>query len=166
MTRIFLILSSVAFLVSCSGGRALEEIKMSSEEAPFFLKTAGEALRAPEYFRKMSGYEVKEAKGEKEISLAFDQRGKLIEKEEDVPIESLDKLVRSYIVTYIYNTYPKAKVVEIERRTNSEGVFIDVEIRDRSSPTGYWELSFNAEGKFVFKELENREPPNLIAQRP
>jgi hypothetical protein len=164
MINRFVILITLVSLGSCSHGSSLGDERLSAEEAPRFLKEAGKSFTGPEYFVKRFKYgkevfEVKEAEGEKETSVTLDDKGIFLEREEDISITDLDKLVRSYVVTYIHDEYPDAKIIELEKRMTPNNSFIDVEIRHDSSPSGYWELSFDARGKFVSREIENYDSP-------
>ena len=45
--------------------------------------------------------------------------------------------------------------MDVENRQTKTEYFIDVEIKDDSSSTGQWELTFTPQGKFLKQVLED-----------
>jgi hypothetical protein len=160
MTNFFLLL-----LIACSHTRTGDR-KLEKREVPSFLVDAARVLEDPEYYEKRFAngtilYEAKSS-GEMETSLSFDKKGNFLEKEQDVDFKDLPLSVRSTIVFYLGQEYQDFKIIEVEHKTTPSGSFVDVEIRHPSSPSGYWELTFSKDGKFVSREIEDYEEPQTL----
>lgn len=139
---------------------------LRTKDAPAFLVKAtpsGEDIEDVEYFiKKTNGvttYELKYEDHDEEVSMHFDETGKLLEKEEDIKFKSIDPEVKSLIRKYLATRFEKYKIVETELRTTDKNVqLIDVEVSHREQPTGLSELSFTLKGEFVSEELEDNPP--------
>ena len=102
-------------------------------------------------------------KNSREVSLSFSESGQMIESEEDMAMSDLAPEVAAAITQYIKTEYPGAAVLELEKRVDrNKQEFIDVEIRHRSSSSGYWELSFSPAGRYISRELEDVEIINTL----
>ncbi len=146
-------------LTACSSKIKEGDRRLKNQEIPSFLKSY-QSYNEVDFFQKIKKrkifYEVKYLEQEKEVSLKFNQDGVLVEEERDIRFDSLTPEQQSRIKSYLDQNYPEAKIHEVEVRLNKKKEkFIDVEIRHNSSPTRYWELSFDHEGNFVKKKLEN-----------
>lgn len=132
---------------------------LKKADAPAFLIKATESegkIDDVEYFIKehASGkktYEVKFEKDDEEVSMAFSEDGKLLEREEDISFKSLSQNVKDRLISHFDGKYKKYKIHETEIRTTDGKKFIDVEIFHDGEIT---ELSFTMDGEFVSEEKE------------
>ena len=104
--------------------------RLDARNVPTFLKSYRENSFAEFYKISKSSkvkFEVKFYEGQLQKSVTFDGNGKMLSMEKDIRPQDI----------------------------NSEGQhFIDVEVRENSSPSGSWEYIFNDKGIFVQKEIE------------
>ena len=135
---------------------------LRAKDVPTFLLEAtprGDEIEDVEYFIKKTNdsisYELKYEDHDEEISLHFNEDGKLLEKEQDIKFKSLDPEVKKLIRKYLSSRFNKYKIVETElRTTENQTQLIDVEVSHREKPTGLSELSFTLSGEFVSEEVE------------
>lgn len=150
----------IMIAVGCSNALISGDRKLhGSDIPPFMQKYQSKEYVKPEFYEKSStkhkSYEVKYLENGNEVSLAFDSVGKLIEKEVDTDMNGLPPGAKEKILAYIKNKYPGYLILEVElRQENQEEDFIDVEIRHKSSRSGYWELTFTPDGEYVSREVE------------
>ena len=160
MTKITLVLIMVLIAVGCSNARISGDRKLHGSEIPTFMqKYQSKEYVKPEFYEKSytkhKSYEVKYLENGNEVSLAIYSVGKLIEKEVDTDMNGLPPGAKEKIIAYIKNKYPGYLILEVElRQENQEEDFIDVEIRHKSSRSGYWELTFTPDGEYVSREVE------------
>lgn len=160
MTNTSLLLSILIFSNGCSYAPITGDRKLKGKEIPAFLSEYKKPeFHDAEFFEKSSlknkSYEVKYYHEGREVSLAFNHEGRLIEKEVDTDLNALPDDIRKKIVQYMDINYPGHVVLEVELRQEDQTQdFIDVEIRHKSSKSGYWELSFTPDGEYVSRELE------------
>lgn len=151
-------------ILGCSSTPKQGERSLSKDELPPFMRPYLSAeYRQVAFFEKTKNakkyYEIKFFRNEKEISLSFDENGNQIEREEDVTLDSLGTPIIDKIKEYLRIHYPDAVILEVELRTDEKSKsFIDIEIRHKSSPSGYWELSFTPDGSYVSREIEDYHP--------
>jgi hypothetical protein len=124
---------------------------------------SGDHIDDVEYFVKKTGkvktYELKYEEHDEEVSLHFDENGKLIEKEQDIKFNSLDANIKDLIRNHLDKRFAKYQIEETEIRTTAENLqLIDVEVSHSEKPTGLSELSFTLSGEFVSEEVENLSP--------
>lgn len=157
----------MSLFLSCSHKIKSGDRNLKKSERPEFLKQY-ETYRDVQFYEKVKKgvltYEVKyEDKKDHEVSMTFNEIGKLIETEKDLDYSELPLELRKKITQYVEKHYPEALIHETEKRTDLNGKnFIDVEIRHSSSESGYWELSFDEEGNFVSREKEKYPPINTL----
>lgn len=150
------------FLLSCSHGPIVGDSRLKKEDAPdFLIKNSDPNAK---YFKKVleNGdvlYEAKHKKNDKEISITFNHHGQGIESEEDLDFSDIPKAVGEKITDYLKRNYPDFRIIEIEKRNTAGNEFYDIEIRHPSSSSGYWELSFDLDGRYVSREVENYPLP-------
>ena len=160
MINKILLFTLLVCLAACSQA-PLGDRRLKRDEIPDFLKKYQDPQYANvEFFvkggRKKKSYEVKYLVDEREVSLAFNKNGNLIEKEEDIGLHHLPRGTKEKILQFLEERYAGYKIIELEKRQENESDhFIDVEIRHKSSPSGYWELSFSEDGDYLSREKEN-----------
>lgn len=163
----FIILTLLSMFLSCSHQLKEGDRHLKKNERPEFLKQY-ESYEDVKFYEKIKKdvrtFEVKyEDKADHEISLTFDEEGKLLEREEDLEYSALPLEIRKKITQYVEANYPQALIHETEKRTDKEGNrFFDIEIRHSSSESGYWELSFDEAGNYVSREKEKYDPINTL----
>ncbi len=151
------------FCFSCSSRPlrpvAVNDKTLGKNEAPAFLREAvpkGSHIDDVEFFlktkRKQKTYEVKFEENENEVSLHFDDQGRLFEKERDVDFDSLTNTQQEKIRHYLSKRFAKYKIQETEIRDEK---LIDVEVSHQEKPTGLSEISFTLEGDYVSEEVED-----------
>lgn len=161
MTKTYWILSLLFVCGGCSNALITGDRRLLQKEIPpFMAEYQKPQYESAEFFEKSSqkhkSYEVKYLKNGQEVSLAFDRSGRLIEREEDTHLEALPDNVRIKILQYMTDKYPGHVILEVEKRQeNQTQDFIDVEIRHKSSKSGYWELTFTPDGEYVSREVED-----------
>jgi hypothetical protein len=154
------ILSLLFVAVACSHTRVEGDRELKGEEIPGFLSQYKKSYKDAVFYEKVydnnRSYEVKHEEDDREISLTFDDRGTLIEREEDISLADLSEKVKVKILTYLDHEYPGNELLELEKRQIKDGRnLIDVEIRHDLSPSGYWEVSFTSDGNYVSRDLED-----------
>lgn len=156
----------LSLFLSCSHKVKSGDRNLKKNERPEFLKVyeSYEDVRFYEKVKKgITTYEVKYEEKKREVSMTFDEKGKLIETEKDLDYSELPLDLRKKITQYVDKNYPQALIHETEKRTDLHGKnFIDIEIRHPSSESGYWELSFDEEGNFFSREKEKYPPINTL----
>lgn len=147
-------------VISCSHTSPVGDRRLSKKEIPVFMQSYLDYPEVEFYEKSQQKgdkrFEVKYLEKDKEISLAFNELGNLLEEERDIDLKDLDPVVQKKILKYIENKFAGAKILEIEKRMEQgKKHFIDIEIRSATSRSGYWELSFTPEGDYVYQEEEN-----------
>jgi hypothetical protein len=154
-------------LIGCAGpekkSSPTTDKTLRTKDAPVFLINAtpsGDDIDDVEYFIKKTSttttYELKYEDHDEEVSLHFDESGKLLEKEQDIKFKSLDPKVKKLIRKHLSTRFEKYKIVETEVRTTEDlKKLIDVEVSHGEKPTGLSELSFTLTGEFVSEEVED-----------
>ncbi len=135
---------------------------LKKKDAPEFLIKAtptGAEIDDVEYFKKhyssgKTSYEIKYELKDEEVSVAYSEDGKFLEKEEDRKFSSLKQDARDKINAYLKEKLKTFKIHETEIRTTPEAVYIDVEVSHDGGKTGLTEYSFTPEGVYVSEEAE------------
>lgn len=143
------------------GSRRLKEA-----EAPDFLKAlvpVDQKIDDVEFYKKRhkghSRYKIKYELNDLEVSITVDAQGVFLEKEEDLPFETLPYELQGKITNYLKARFAKFKITETERRTDkNKREFIDVEVASSDAVHPFLEISFDLDGNFVSDEVEHVEP--------
>ena len=159
--------AALLFLLACSTSPTEGDRRIHGDEVPVFLRSyRGKGYDDLEFFEKIQAgvkvyevkYEIEVDDEDQEISVKYSDKGEFLEKEEDIDFEDIPHAIKEKIRTSIMDNYEDAKIHETERRTDKDqNEFIDVEIRHKSSPSGYWELTYDKDGNYVSRKLEHYE---------
>jgi hypothetical protein len=161
-----ILILSVLFLVSCGHFTQDGSRRLKKSEAPDFLKALApenQDMDDIEFYKKHSHgkttYKIKYELNDLEVSQTVSRSGEFIEKEEDLPFDSLPLELQSKINSYLQGRFAKYTITETERRTDkNQKVFIDVEVASSDKINPFLEISFDLEGNYVSEEIEHVEP--------
>lgn len=147
-------------VISCSTQRLPGEKKLKTHSVPEFLKShlSEDSEVYEKYDGKKTTFEIKDDK----VSLTYSESGELLEKESDLHFKDIPANTQTLIKAYLGAHYSGYKILEVEKREASGISFFDIEIRHKSSESGYWEISFDQQGNFVSREIEDYQPVETL----
>lgn len=103
-----------------------------------------------EWYQSGNKYEAEFEADDKETTVLFNKRGKLLMTETELEEEDLPQSVRDYVAA----NYPDHPIEEADKEENRKGLFYEVELMIDGQEV---ELRFDADGNFIEEEREETE---------
>ena len=143
----------ISILVLLFGGTELFAQKLDANDVPVVVKNALEAnthVKDAQWDKEGANYEASYKSGGKEMSVVFDEQGRMLETEVEIGKNELPSLAKDLLK----KEYSGYKVEEVARIIASNGeVTFEVEVEKLEKT---FELIFDTQGKLV-KQIEEKE---------
>ncbi len=147
----FLIMVSLfGLIVACSPDS--EGTDSSSVPAPVkeAFERSNKEVKDMKWYMKGEKYEAVYKENGLERAVVYDASGNMVMSEVEILEEDLPLIIR----TYLSESYEGSPILEVEKITNGEGVFYDIDLK---ADEGNKELIFDEEGNLVSDDLEGEE---------